>query len=139
MITESRLNDDIPDSAVGIGRKFQVYHRDRQSPGGGILVYVENCTQTTRLTNLEDEDQKVLWLHVKPKRAPRLFSVIIVVGVYYPPGQTAENERGMNEYLTKGLDFVMQDFRNWRFQSNEVKRTLQSVPIEKGGTVTNEG
>ena len=46
---------------------IEVYHRDRTSPGGGILAYVENCTQTTRLTNLEDEDQEVLWLLLKPK------------------------------------------------------------------------
>ena len=110
LITESWLNREIPDSAVAIGHKFQVYRHDRQSPGGGVLAYVDVSVPVTRITNLEDKDKEVLWLLLKPQRTPRPFSIIIVVGVYYPPGQTVENEKGMNEYLTKGLDTLLKDF-----------------------------
>ena len=46
----------------------------------------------------------------KIQRTPRPLSVIIFVGVYYPPGQTLENEKGMNEYLTKRPDTLLKDF-----------------------------
>ena len=46
MITELWLNDGIPDSAVGIGRKFQVHRRDRPYPGGGIY-----CKPTSKIVH----------------------------------------------------------------------------------------
>ena len=110
MVTESWLNEDIPDSAVGIGRKFHVYRRDRQTPGGGVLAYVNSDIPSSRLKNLENDDKEVLWLLLKPKRTPRPFSVVVVVGVYYPPGQPVEKGREMNEYITVGFDSVLEDF-----------------------------
>ena len=47
MITESWLNINIPDSAVSIGRMFNTYRRDRPTPGGGALAYVNACIPTT--------------------------------------------------------------------------------------------
>jgi exonuclease III len=53
--------------------------------------------------------KKSLWLLLKPPRTPRPYSAIIVISVYYPPGQTTEDERVMYEYVTNGLDNILQD------------------------------
>ena len=109
IITESWLNSSIPDAAVAIGHNFNTYRRDRPTPGGGILAYVNNHIPTIRLTELEVDGKEALWLLLKPARIPRPYSSIVVTGVYFPPGQTAEDEREMYEYITKGLDSVLHD------------------------------
>jgi hypothetical protein len=40
MITESWLSDDIGDASVKIGNKYNIFHRDRKSPGGGVIAYM---------------------------------------------------------------------------------------------------
>ena len=110
MITESWLDTKVPEAAIAIGNMFNIYRRDRYTPGGCVLVYVNTSIPTTRLTDLEEDNKEVIWLLLKSTRTPRPFSVIVVVGVYYPPGQSAENEKEMNEYITRGLDSILQDF-----------------------------
>ena len=39
MITEVR--EDITDEAVQIGNQYNMFRRDRKSPGGGVIVYVK--------------------------------------------------------------------------------------------------
>ena len=89
---------------------FNIYRRDRLTPGGRILAYVNVNIPTTHLKNLEEDDKEVLWLLLKPPRTPRPFSAIIVVGIYFPPGQSAENEKEWIEYITKGLDSILRDY-----------------------------
>ena len=99
MITESWLRTTVPDSAVNIGSNLAIHRRDRPTSGGGLLAYVHKSIPTTRLHNLEEPDKEVIWLQLKPARTPRPFSCILFVGVYYPPGQTAEAEKVMLDYL----------------------------------------
>jgi hypothetical protein len=40
MITESWLSDDIGDASVKIGSKYNIFRRDRKSPGGGVIAYM---------------------------------------------------------------------------------------------------
>ena len=107
IITKSWLNSNIPDAAVAIGNNFNVYLRDRPTPGGGILTYVNNHIPTTRLTDLEEHGNEVLWLILKPTRIPRPYSLIVIVSVYYPPGQSVVADKEMNEYITRRLDAVL--------------------------------
>ena len=96
--------------------------RDHPTPGGGVLGYVKNNISTPRLINVEAYDKEAIWLLLKPKRTQQPFSVIVVVGIYYPPGQTAEKEKEMNEYLTMGLVKVLQDYPSGDF--NPMKLTV---------------
>ena len=75
-----------------------------------MLAYVNTNIPTTHLRNLEEDNKEVLWLLLKPPRTPRPFSTILVVGVYFPPGQSVENEREWNEYITRGVDSILRDF-----------------------------
>ena len=109
MITESWLRSTIPDSAVNIESNLAIYRRDRPTSGGGLLAYVHKSIPTTRLHNLEEPDKEVIWLQLKPARTSRPFSCILLVGVYYPPGQTAEAEKVMLDYLSYGLDLFLRD------------------------------
>ena len=59
---------------------------------------------------MEEEGQEALWLLLKPQRLPRPFSCIVMVAVYYPPGQAAINEITMIDYLTNGIDFILQSY-----------------------------
>jgi RecA/RadA recombinase len=65
--------------------------------GGGILAYISSYIRVERITHLDETGKEVLWLVLKPPRAPRPFSTIIVVIVYYPPGQRRENDYEMIE------------------------------------------
>ncbi|CAB4026744.1 Hypothetical predicted protein, partial [Paramuricea clavata] len=58
MITESWLSDDIGDSSVKIGNKYNIFRRDRKSPGGGVIAYVNNCLPAERMTHLEEENKE---------------------------------------------------------------------------------
>ena len=110
MVTESWLNVNVPNSAVCIGSKFNIYRRDRLTVGGAVVAYVNANAPTTHLRNLEEDNKEVLWLLLKPPRTPRTFSAILVVGVHFPSGQSLENEREWNEYITRGVDSVLRDF-----------------------------
>ena len=45
-----------------------------------------------------------------PPRTPRPFSVMVVVGVYFSPGHSAESDRELIEYITRRLDSVLRDY-----------------------------
>ena len=109
MKTESWLRTTIPDSAVNIGSNLAIYRRDRHTSGGGLLAYVHKSIPTTRVHNLEEHDKEVIWLQLKLPRTHRPFSCILFVGIYYPPGQTAEAEKVKLDYLSHGLDLFLRD------------------------------
>jgi len=110
LITETWLNSSIPDSAVGISSSNNTHRLDRPNPCGGILAYCDSKVPCTCLFNLEEEGKEVMWLLLKPPRTPRPYSVMLIVTIYYPPGQSKEREREMQDYLTKGVDIVLQDY-----------------------------
>ena len=71
MITESWLSKDIAGDAVQIGNKYTKYNmfrRDRKSPGGGVIAYVNKCLPAKRMAHLEEESKEVIWLLLKPPR-----------------------------------------------------------------------
>ena len=72
-----------------------------------MLAYVDTTIPIERLSNFEVDGKEVMWLLLKPRRTPRPFSTIIVVIVYYPPGQSVENGNEMINYLTDGLDSLV--------------------------------
>ena len=93
LITESWLDSTIPDSVVAIGDSYSTYRRDRPTPGGSVLDYVNTNIPTTRLHVWswgQDGRHLFIWLLLKSTRIPRPFSSILVDCVYYPPGQFAD-------------------------------------------------
>ena len=107
MITESWLSEDIADDAVQIENKYNMLRRDKKSPGGGVIAYVNKRLPAKRMAHLEEEIKEVIWHLLKPPRAPRPYSTVVVAIVYYPPGQSAEQAIDMIEYLTTCIDNVL--------------------------------
>ena len=68
IVTESWLSDCIPSSVVYIGKSFNIYRKDRPTPGGSILAYVHNSIPTKRLHHLETNNMEVLWLIHNPTK-----------------------------------------------------------------------
>ena len=58
---------------------------------------------------MEEDNKDVLWLTLKPPKTPRPYSLIIAISVYYPPCQTSEDGKEMNEYIANGPDKILQD------------------------------
>ena len=106
MITESWLSEDIADDAVQIGNKYNMFCRDKKSPGGRVIAYVNIRLPAKRMAHLE-ESKEVIWLLLKPPRTPRPYGTVAVAIVYYPPGQFAEQAIDMIEYLTTCIDNVL--------------------------------
>ena len=53
IVTESWLTDSVSSTAVSIGQSFNVFRKDRPTPGGGVLAYVHSSIPTIRLENIE--------------------------------------------------------------------------------------
>ena len=109
LITESWHDSSIPDSGVAIGDSYNIHRKDRLTPGGGILAYSYKNIPTTHLHDLEEDGKEVMFLLLKCAKIPRPFTSILVVGVYYPPGQPAEAEKDMLFFLTNAIDSVLRD------------------------------
>ena len=99
-ISETWLQQHIPDSAVAING-YNLIRRDRQETiHGGVCMYVKETIPFSILDNLNDENGllEVLWMKLRPTRLPRGISSIVAGVVYHPP--KAANSP-MLDYLTK--------------------------------------
>ncbi|CAB4002548.1 Hypothetical predicted protein [Paramuricea clavata] len=103
-ISETWLDPSILDLTIS------PYRKDRGTPGGGLITYVKTAIPSSRLFDMEEEGKEALWLLLKPQRLPRPFSCIVMVAVYYPPDQAAINETTMIDYLTNGIDVILQSY-----------------------------
>ena len=61
---------------------FQVFRKDRNRHGGGVLIYVHENLSCIRRADLEVGETEMLWIELKFKRHGALFCVC-----YRPPGQ----------------------------------------------------
>ena len=97
-------------SIISIGPSYIPYRKDRETLGGDVIAYVKTAIPSSRLSNLEEDCKEVSWLLLKPQRLPRPFSCIVTIVVHCPPGQTAANETSMIDYLTNGIDSILQSY-----------------------------
>ena len=107
IVTESCLTDSVPSTAISIGQSFNVFRKDRPTPGSGVLAYVHSSIPTIRLENIEASDKEVLWLLHTPPRISRPFSCIITAALYFPPGKTCTGERELIDHITERLDNLL--------------------------------
>ena len=78
-ITESFLSDDILDGEL-ISGQYQVFRRDHDRHGGGVMLVTNNNVQGLRRYNLESSSE-LMWVELSLKPCKML------VGVFYnPPG-----------------------------------------------------
>ena len=98
LITESWLNDGVPDSAIEL-QGLQFIRSDRTAEdcgkerGGGLLIYVNNswCTDNVTLVKHCSADLEFVMIKSRPFYLPREFTSIITTAAYIPPDANAKN------------------------------------------------
>uniref|UniRef100_A0A3B5QBX0 Reverse transcriptase domain-containing protein n=1 Tax=Xiphophorus maculatus TaxID=8083 RepID=A0A3B5QBX0_XIPMA len=96
VVTETWLDDNIPDAAVEItGRAL--FRADRTAAsgkgrGGGLALYVHNawCTATHSVGTFCSPDLEYLAVKCRPFKLVRELSSIVIVAVYIPPRANAK-------------------------------------------------
>ncbi len=84
-ITESFLDEEIMDPELVDGAEYEVFRRDRNRHGGGVMLIVHKSIPTSRRRDLETNCE-LLWVQLT---LPRLK---LLVGVYYrPPGSSSDH------------------------------------------------
>ena len=113
-ITETWLQQHIPDSVVAING-YNVIRRDRRvSTHGGVCMYVKDKIPYSVLADFEDESNilEVLWVKLRPTRLPRGVSNIVIGVVYHPPNAVNST---MLDYLSKCLGDLESRYPNCGF------------------------
>ena len=103
IVTESWLTDSVPSTAISIGQSFNVFRKDRPTPGGGVLAYVHSSIPTISPENIEG----TLSLLHTPPRISRPFSCIITAALYFTPGKTCTEERKLIDHINERLDNLL--------------------------------
>ena len=79
-ISESWLNNSIPDKTVSLDGYMPPLRRDRQnSRGGGVMIYYSTELVCTRRRDLEGPNSECLWAEIS------CCNMTILFGVYYRP------------------------------------------------------
>lgn len=108
MITllETWLTDEISDVEIEI-RGYRTYRRDRNSKGGGIVVYVREDLPLVRRSHLKSPCVEGLWLEVNLPKA-RGF----LVGVFYrPPDSSPYHDMEFMAKFVGMLDLAVEQER----------------------------
>ena len=105
-ITETWLDNNIPDSAVDIPGFHNIrYDRTEQSgksKGGGNMIYLNElwCNNVTVKKSLCTPDIELLSISTRPFYLPREFSNVFITLVYIPPSAVKENALStVNEHV----------------------------------------
>jgi len=82
---ETFLNDHFEDNEFHL-QNFQMFRKDRNSHGGGILVYVKSGIPCWRRKDLESDNMETLWIEIKLKNQKSF----LLCYVYRPPSSNAD-------------------------------------------------
>ncbi|XP_068604292.1 sorting nexin-7 [Brachionichthys hirsutus] len=95
LLTETWLNNSVPDSAVQIDGLL-LFRADRnhlsgKTRGGGLCVYINRgwCTNCSVVSSHCSEAVEHLTIRCRPHYLPREFTAVFVVAVYIPPSANA--------------------------------------------------
>ncbi len=102
-VTESWLNDTVPEDPVSInGYKF--LRNDRVNRvGGGVGVYVNLKIPYKEWTDLEDPNFETKWITLRPHKLPREYPNLLVGIIYHPTTQ----HRLMTDHIIKSVDHIL--------------------------------
>ena len=105
-VSETKLSEEFPDSQFVIdGYTFPAYRRDRNSYGGGLIVFTRKDLITKRIIELESTEIEVICLELTiAKRKWAIFSV------YRPPRSV--NLASFFSQLNKCVDMATRTYEN---------------------------
>ena len=127
-LNETFCNDSISDEAISL-KDFQIFRKDRNNHGGGVLVYVSNALSVSRKCDLECEELEMVCLEVRPK----FISPFIYICLYRPPSATKDFFSKLDDTLGKmpdNVEVVLMGDLNCNFvkeKSSSETRSLQAL------------
>lgn len=77
--TETHLDDTVLSSDIQLSQSFNIFRKDRNCHGGGILVYLNKNLAYERVAELEIFWDECIWFKIKQKSQLYLF------GIFYSP------------------------------------------------------
>ena len=83
-ISETWLKDNVREDALDLAGYQRPLMKNRQSRGGGVMLYVRDHIGAIHRSDLESVDTEVLWVELRLKNKRVLFATC-----YRPPGATA--------------------------------------------------
>ena len=83
-LCETFLNHQFSDNELQI-TDYNMFRKDRQSHGGGLMVYTKSNLACIHRDDLETEDTEILWLEVKNNRQ----KPFLLCYCYRPPSATS--------------------------------------------------
>lgn len=63
--TETHLDDNILDEQLELDGFNSIYRKDRNSFGGGVLIYLSNAVRASRRVDLEPNNAECIWLEIE--------------------------------------------------------------------------
>ena len=78
--TETHLDPNVLDGHVLIEGFKNIFRRDRNSFGGGVMIYVSNCLKVRRREDLEPSDTEIIWIEIA-----QTVGSLLLCCIYRPP------------------------------------------------------
>ena len=102
-ITETWLSSSTPDSAIKL-TDFTCFRRDRPTHAGGVCICVHSSIHCRRLHDYELPSIESVWLRLRPRRLPRLVSIVLMAVVYQPTSCGTDDNRLLLQHLQSNID-----------------------------------
>ena len=104
-VTETWLNDTVPEQLIYINN-YNIFRNDRSnSRGGGVCAFISANIPAKRM-DLENPSHECLWLWLRPHRLPRHLTGLICCVLYNPPDTPANEKKELTAYLIDQIDRV---------------------------------
>lgn len=116
-LCETFLNEYFFDNELEL-TNYQLFRKDRNSHGGGIVLYVKSEHFCNRRHDLEQETIESIWVEVKcPKQKPFILGYI-----YRPPSSLSswndEIENCLEKFYTENKEVILFGDFNYNFTNN---------------------
>ena len=86
ILTESKLDNTIPNNMITIPGYHEPLRRDRYRNGGGVLIYIAEHLIFNQRHNLQSENFEHIWVDIKIRNAN-----FAINALYRPPNETSES------------------------------------------------
>ncbi len=103
-ISETWLKDNVRDDALDLAGYQLPICKNRQSRGGGVMLYVRESIGAIHRTDLEKNDTEILWVELRLRDKRVLFATC-----YRPPGATALQVDAFIDSLSNQVECAMND------------------------------
>ncbi|PJE78081.1 hypothetical protein CI610_02987 [invertebrate metagenome] len=103
-ITETHLDNSIPNSDINISGFSEPFRKDRNMFGGGVAIYFSESLVAKRRIDLEFGNDETIWSQIKFRN-----TLYLICNVYRPPSYTGT---GLWQNLRHSIDIAFEETPN---------------------------